>query len=305
MGNMDREYKIGHYPFTKEEPETRIHLEFGRHLSTLLREPLFDYQDRGKMWDLWSEHFTLARSYFEKEEQARINGDPNANLFYHNKEHAVHQAGYDAATISIMNLRRNQIAPFLTPEGISSIIIAAEHHDDGYVYQAPDGANYAARRPIHVNESIRAALDSIDEIGVPPSLSKTRIKELVQVGIHATNFPFSEDNKQERRQLVDGMDTKDKKEAVIVALSVQLADLGGQVARPDYKKRLLDDLRRELNCEEEGKGDEMIGVGEEMSAKCNYFMENFVQTTVGKTARALYGVDNNTFVLEWEKVTRD
>lgn len=295
-----REQVIGSYPFTKEESPTRVHAELGHHLGHLLDFPIFDYLNRGKIFDYVLAHFQIAEAQFEQEETGRKSGKPNANLFYHGKEHAIYQATYDAITTSQAILTYSKVSQYLTPEGVLAIIIASTYHDIGYVYETSEDTNYVLRQPVHVEESIRAAKIFLEKVPIPHDLGPTKLKSLVPVGIHATNFPFSTTNVEERRAMLEKLDPKEKKEALIVALSVQLADLGGQVARTDYLRNLVD-LRQELNCISDGLGYDVLGQDDEMSEKCKAFIENVVKKGVGKTANAFFGTNNHTFSRQWQK----
>lgn len=297
---METEFRIGHYPFSKNEASTMVHAEYGRRLARLLEQPLFAYHDRTKIFDYAINHFQRAESLFDVEQSARKEGKPNANLFYHGREHAVYQTGYDSVTIAIALLDKSKVARYSTPESILAILIAGANHDNGYVDGTPQGSSYAARQPIHVVESIRSALNNFDEITVPTGLSAAKIRKLIPFGIHATNFPFTQANVAERKEMLTNLDPKERKEAIIVALSVQLADLGGQVARHDYLDNLKD-LRKEMNCAKEGLGDRIIGNDDEMGMKCKAFIENVIEKTVGRTANALFGSQNNPFTLDWKK----
>ncbi len=297
---METEFRIGHYPFSKNETSTMVHAEYGRHLARLLQSPMFTYHDRTKIFDYVINHFQRAESLFEVEHLARKEGKPNANLYYHGREYAVYQAGYDSVTIAIALLDKSKVARYSTPEGILAILIAGANHDNGYVDGAPQDSNYAARQPIHVIESIRSALYNFDQIPVPSGLSTAKIRRLIPLGIHATNFPFTQLHTTERKGMLASLDPKERKEAIIVALSVQFADLGGQVARHDYLANLKD-LRKEMNCTEKGLGDRIIGKDDEMGVKCKAFIENIVERGVGRTANAFFGTKDNPFSLEWEK----
>ncbi len=297
---MDREQQIGHYPFEKGEASTKVHAEFGRHLSLLLEDPIFAHLNRDKIFLFTLTHFQKAEELFNQEEAERKRGESNANLFYHGKNHAVHQAAYDAVTVMKVFLKESPSAKYITPEGVVATVISAGHHDNGYVYQMPEGTDYAKRQPVHVEESIRSALDIFEEIPVPSGLNSAKIKRLIPIGIHATNFPFTQEHKSERKKMLIDLDPKDKKEALVVALSVQLADLGGQVARPDYKS-CLRDLRDELNCVNPGSGDEIIGTDDQVGEKCKWFIDNVVVPTVGKTANAFFANESNTFSTAWQK----
>ncbi len=297
---METEFRIGHYPFSKDEAPTMVHAEYGRHLARLLEQPLFAYHNRTKVFDYVITHFQRAESLFDEEQLARKKGEPNANLFYHGREHAVYQAGYDSVTIAIALLDKSKVARYLTPESVLAILIASANHDNGYVDGAPQDSSYAARQPIHVVESIRSALNNFDQISVPNGLNSEKIRKLIPLGIHATNFPFTQVNVAERKEMLASMDPKERKEAIIVALSVQLADLGGQVARHDYLDNLKD-LRREMNCVDEGLGNQIIGEDDEMGMKCKLFIENVIEKTVGRTANAFFGSQDNPFTLDWKK----
>lgn len=91
----------------------------------------------------------------------------------------------------------------------------------------------------------------------------------------------------------------EKKEAIIVGLTVQLADLGGQISRVDYLPILLKQLRAEINCANPGMGTTIIGEDHELAQKCGDFTKAVVLPTVGKTANAFFG-KNNSLTKIWE-----
>ena len=293
--------KLGNYPFADDEKPARVHMEFGRHVQTLLEDPLFAHVDRDELFNYLSAHFVLAESFFLKEDEDRKKGKTNANLFYHHKGHAVYQTSYDTVTTFIALLAQDsQSASYLTVDGITAGIISAADHDSGYVLFAQDDENYAARLPIHVQLGMEASKNILEQIPTPAFLNKRKLKDFVYWGIHSTHFPQREEHIEEARRFSDTLDAKEAKEFDLVRLVVQLGDLGGQVARNDYWENLKN-LKKELNCYKEGLGEELIGTDSEMLPKCKIFIETVVVPTVGKSATELFGTGQNIFSLEWEK----
>ena len=95
---------------------------------------------------------------------------------------------------------------------------------------------------------------------------------------------------------------EDRKEAQIVRLAVQFADLGGQTARVDQNPEGLRRLRDEMNACTPNMGTKIIGKDErEIEEKRKQFLEFVVEKTVGKTGNAFFGTSDHSFAREWHK----
>lgn len=108
------------------------------------------------------------------------------------------------------------------------------------------------------------------------------------------------ERKLEMKQLLDVLPKEERKEGVIVGLSVQLADLGGQTTRVDYFPALVKKLREEMDSANPGVGTAIIGQDHELVEKCRGFTKAVVIPTVGKSANAFFG-KNNTFSKIWRE----
>lgn len=258
--------------------------------------------------EAFSAHLTYAENLFDHEEQARKKGNPEANLFYHGKGHAVYQGTYDAIYVmgEILSRKNTKMSAHLTTEGVIATVWGAMYHDSGYVNSNDKITNYAARTPVHVGVSILTVQEAIDEIGLPDFLNIDKIKRLSIIAIHNTHFPYTFDKAAEMRQKLDCLLPEDRKEAHIVRLSSQLSDLGGQVARVDYYPNLVLDLRKELEGAKSGLGDQVIGTTEaEVAQRGINFINTFVLPrkdimTVGRIANALLGKDN-AYKQAWDR----
>ncbi len=248
------------------------------------------------------QYFDFATALFSKEAISRILGGRYANLYYHNKHHAVYQAGFDGVQVARGIMTRNDfLSKNLTLEGVLAIVLGAIYHDTGYVTAQDHPKNYAALTPVHVEASKKTFQKAVEFLGLPEGIDKGKVIRLGTVGIHNTYFPFTEERKMERQKLLENFKTpEEKKEAMIVALSVQLADLGGQVARVDYFPALLKNLREEMEAANPGSGMQIIGQDYELAKKCRGFLDFVVRPTVGKTANAFLG-KNNTFTQAFER----
>lgn len=299
-----RNIEVEHYPLKiGENPETVDKIVLDQMTKLCFETPLF-YKNRGEMlWYMYA-HYANAILRFSKEEKMRNYGNPNANLFYHNRDHAVYQTGFDATAITRAILRRQDqnpqdgLAKHLSLEGAFSIPVAGVHHDEGYVYEADACESFVHRTPIHIEESKKAAIDAIDRIGLPDGMDIDRVKRLVAIGIHGTSFPYSQPDckgeipSETVKKMINELPIEWRKEAQIVRLSVQFADLAGQTTRVDQFPNGLNNLRKEMNIMETQKGDIIIGKDyDEMEEKWECFLE-FVRKTVGKTGRAFFGPDN-------------
>lgn len=285
--------EIGHYPFTQEQDSLIINRIKGN-LYFFIND-LFPVKGfRKTIYYSLVKHFNYVESLFSEEENLREKGDSRANLFYHNKHHALYQATFDAISVSgAIKARRDQMSKYLSTEGVLSIVLAAMYHDAGYVTAEQSPKNYAALTPVHVEKSKETLVLGIDKIGLPEFLDKEKIKKLAVLGIHNTYFPYTDERKNEFQKLLRGMNSWERKEAMIVGLSVQLADLGGQVARKDYFPERVKDLRQELDSASQGLGTKIIGIDQELAQKCSDFVKTMVFPTAGKTSGAFFGRENS------------
>lgn len=295
--------EVEHYPLRMgEKPEVVDKTVLGEMTKLCFTTPLF-YENRGELlWCLYA-HYANALRKFLPEEHMRKNGKPNANLHYHNADHAVSQTGFDATSVTRAILsRENRFSRHLSLDGAFSIPIAGLHHDDGYVYNANPYESFIDRASIHIRESKRAAIEAIDQIGLPDCLNQDKVKKLVIIGIHGTSFPYNGEKKAEGNELIRSLPWEWRKEAQIVRLAVQFADLGGQTSRVDQYPDGLIRLRQEFDICEPGCGKEKIGeTPDEMGEKWLRFIE-FVEKTVGKTGLAFFGTRDHSFAREWHKI---
>lgn len=299
---MVRTVDVEHYPFTILENEKVIKEGFRHQVDLLAANLPVAPIRRNRIAKFIEVHFNLAESHFAFEEQSRIRGFKFADLFYHRKEHAVFQAGYDAiTTIRALLERGDALSSQLSLEGIIAAPIAAVNHDTGYVVVDRVPKSYSSRASVHVNASQAVVQQSLQRIDAPPFLDVAKISRLAVVGIHSTNFPFDDNRIAESRQMVHNLPKAEWKEAHIVRLAVQLADLGGQVARVDYVD-LLKDLREEINRSNPGMGEKIIGEDYQMAIKCRGFINFCVEKgMVGRTAKAFFGFSDHVFGREWAK----
>lgn len=300
------------YPFEASENRETIESMTRLNMQELLENPLFQNYDRDALLSSFDVNYAFANMLFNEEEELRQNGIKGANLYYHGRAHAVQQVTYDAISITQSILNRSDVfSNHLSAEGALSIIFGSMFHDSGYVSDGPV-ENYAARTPIHVEESIKMYRTIIELNPLPKNVDKDKIIRLGQLGIHATNFPFtrtrSEDKpyipsrQEEADNLMQCLTPEEKKEAQIVRLSVQLADLGGQCARKDYFPVQVLNLRRELEAVCPGSGIKIIGDDNTLAPNREYFLDSFVlhkpnARTVGTTARAFLGEENSQILL--------
>ncbi len=296
-----KELEIGHYPFTAEEDEKIVKIATFQHMHKLLEHTVFENTNTQEAFLLFSQYYKTTKELFGCEENARKQGMAGANLFYHGKEHSIYQATYDAIMVTRAILERNdEFSGHVTPEGAFAIPIGALLHDIGYPLNGPH-ENYAARTPVHVTEGMKGAEEIIEKLGVPKTMNMQRIKELVSLGIHTTNFPFTQEHKEEAREKLETFSPEKRKEAQIVRLAVQFADLGGQTARIDYYPHLVRKLREEMNAAKAGMGNIIIGNEDELDTKCRGFMNFVVKQTVGKTGNAFFGEFSNPYFKAWIK----
>lgn len=294
--------EVEHYPFKLFESEKVVKGAYNHQLDQLVRVLPLTPIRRNRVFKFLESHFLLAESHFSFEEQCRMRGFKNADLFYHRKEHAVYQAGYDSVTILRSLLSRgDNLSNHLSLEGIVAGVLAAPNHDTGYVVVDKVPQSYASLTPIHVEKSMQVVKDAIEKLPPPEFLDADKIASIAAIAIHSTHFPFDKSRASEMRHLIDHLTQEERKEAHIIRLGVQLADLGGQVARIDYVD-LLKDLKEEINRAQPGVGTTIIGEDHEMASKCRGFIDYCVRNgQVGKTANAFFGTRDHTFAREWEK----
>lgn len=299
-----RPIEVEHYPFKIGEDECVIDSVISNQMKELLSNSMFSDHLRAELPKRLYFHYLRARLMFWDEEIPRSKGFPNANLYYHGKEHAVFQTTYDAATVMRALLsREDRLSSHLTQEGVVATIIAAMYHDTGFVYQKQPLANFARMSPVHVEESKRAAVESLEALRLSSELDMEKLKKLVVIGIHGTYFPYDEEAADEGRKLINNLPPKDRKEAQIVKLAVQFADLGGQTARIDHYPEGVRNLRLELNHIRFGLGTRIMGEDHELEQKRQEFIEFVVKKTVGKTGNAFFGTNDHSFSREWHKTS--
>lgn len=290
------------YPFMATEQPEVIKVATAQKFKELLNQLGLTREEQKQIFYPLASYYVNAENLFQIEEDAREKGVYGANLYYHEKNHAIYQTTYDAIAITLAILhRQDALAKHLSKEGVLSCVIAAINHDIGYVTDKFDGINYANRTPIHVQESMEYAANLIGSSTLPEFLDKQKIRRLTRIGIHATHFPFWPERKAQQKNLIQALPKEERKEARIIALTVQLADLGGQIARPDYMPTLVKKLREEMNGANPGLGTTVIGEDHQLLEKLEGFAKLFVQPTVGKTANALYKIRNNPFAQGWQK----
>lgn len=226
-----------------------------------------------------------------------------ADATYHDVIHGVYQTPFNTASNIIAISQRGEndrLAALLTTESVTAMLIAAPYHDTGYV-NGPEGESHARRRPIHVRESMREATESLDLITPPTFLDHSKVKAFVPFAIHRTNFPFDKDRKLEMMDMLKTMPKKDRPVAMLAAVVLQLADLGGQAACEDYFSRWLHLLRDEFNAEKENLGTEIVGTDNEMLGKYDWFLNNILDPTMGKIAYALFRTYQSSYRKNWLK----
>ena len=296
-----KEFEITTYPFTDNEKENTVRSDIHRSAQLLFENSLFDNHDKSELLANFSSYFKRAELLFQHEEVARKNGEAKANLYYHNKHHAVYQTTHDAIVLTRAILARNDaFSSHLSAEGAYAIVLGAMYHDTGYVTD-PTTNNYAGRTPVHVDDSMWSLWWSINKLDLPDSLDYNKVKELGMLGIHATHFPHTEQRTLEAKSMLNELAPESRKEAQIVRLVVQFADLGGQTARIDYFPHLVRKLRDEMNASTENSGTNIIGTDEELDVKCRGFINFVVKETVGKSGNALLGEFAHPYFKAWIK----
>ena len=290
---------VNHYPFRLGEDRNIIRQAVFAQIEGLFDLFSLERLQIVELLDCIKAYFSRAEGMFKFEEEARGRGEEFATLYYHLVDHAVYQITFDAAATSIAILARGDVlSSHLTIEGAVASLVGSMFHDTGYV-SFPNSKNYAALLPVHVDKSVENVSKAVKEIGLPPFLNENRVKTMAALGVHNTYFPFTDDHKKYRARYTKYMSGEQRKEAYVVALTTQFADLGGQIARVDYFPNLLMDLRREFNAISYGFGTEIIGEDLEMAAKSCAFIHNMVLPTVGRTGNAFFGTTNHNYAQAW------
>lgn len=294
--------EVEHYPFRLNETASVIDQAIIGQMRKLVGNTIFSGNRNETLWYLLN-HYRNTSEMFFFENEMRENGFKNANLYYHGSDH-FYQTTFDGLTISQALLsREDKFSSHMTPEGVFSIPFSCIYHDTGFVYQT-DGSeeNFAAKNPVHVERSKYAAVDAIKIIGLPTSLNTEKVTKLTTIGIHRTYFPYNEKRQDEERRLIGKLPPEWRKEAHIVGLAVQFADLGGQTARVDQNPEGLRRLREEMNACTPDMGTKIIGKDEhEMEEKRKQFLNFVIERTVGRTGNAFFGTREHSYAREWYK----
>lgn len=296
--------EVGHYPFRMDESESVVENAVYEQMRMLVNEPIFELRDREKIFQWLQKHFLRARFMFLNEEELRKKGDTQGDLYYHGKEHSVFQTTYDGIEVfrAILS-RRDRLSSHLTCEGVLGGVHSDMYHDTGFVDEPYNGYSYAKNCDIHVGESIKVAVKSLDMWEIPEKLDKKRLKNFTAIGIQGTYFPYGEKEAAKGRELFNRLHPRDRKEAQIVRLAVQFADLGGQTARIDQFPEGVKNLRLELNHIRHGLGTQVIGEDHELEQKREDFINFVIEKTVGKTGNAFFGTRDHSFSREWHKTS--
>ncbi len=296
-----RNYEVAHYPYKLDTSPAVVRPAIGLQFRMLLgRLPIPEAQKR-QVFCTFTSHFIEAEKPFIAERNRREKGDPAANLFYHNLNHT-YQAGFDALAIGNSLLQRKDLlTENLTAEGMIALGVAGLFHDIGYISFNPDSDSFASHTKDHVDASIRKATEFVTEIKYGGILDNRKIVEMIRQGIHNTHFPFTPEKTEERKLMVAELPKDWRKEAMIVRLATQLADLGGQTIRKDQYPTGTQALREELEAACPGLGFKIIGSDEDLIKNAQKFTTHMVLPTAGKTAQAFFG-KTNTYTNEWEKL---
>lgn len=302
MINEIEPVEVQHYPLTGSACEVAVRSLIFNNLAGLLGELPMNYKLHcSTLRSVWR-HFQTVERLYDLEARCREFGAPWANLYYHNKSHGLYQTTYDAISITRAILSRDDaLSGHLTQEGAISIVLAAIYHDAGYVYGVNIPENFAARTPIHVEVGMESLEQSVNADTLPRYFDHKKIAELAKLGILSTKFPFTEDVKNTIRGKLDGMSPELRKEAQIVRLATQFADLGGQIARVDYFPAQVKNLREELNGANSGLGDLIVGQGSELAGKCRGFIEKMAYPLLEKTGLAFFRTREHSFKTAWDR----
>ncbi len=295
-----KSYEVGHYPYKLDEDLTKVRRALGLQYRMLLsRLPIPEKQLNQTFYTLTSLVIAAERP-FVKERNDRAKGEKQATLFYHNINHT-YQTGFDATCIANTLIRRqDHLAENLSAEGLLALSVAGLFHDVGYISANPNSENFATHTPVHVDASIKTATELVQLIPFPRSLNNDQIVEYIRQGIHNTHFPFSNEKESERRAMILELPQSWRKEAMIIRLATQLADLGGQTIRVDQLPEGTRLLRDELEAANPGLGFKIIGTDQNLLENAKRFTQKMVLPTVGKTANAFFG-KNNTYQKIWDK----
>ncbi len=259
----------------------------------------------------------LVDSRFTPVEKAAKGGEFQANIPYHSRPH-FWQTAYDSINTASVLFKSGLVPPHLALDLPQNGL----GHDLGYI--GPLGIRfptYADRVTVHVEASMAKLILWRKEFGFP-SFQTDEEKEMsiwgTVLATHATHFRDPATMARllgSRSRIIEifadkfaGVMTRKYllSAAQWIIDAAQFADLGGQVARPDYDE-LLPDLRREMNEAtpkgEPLKGDTKIGITpEEMKHKGSEFVKSFILNgRPNETARALFG-DNNAYEQAWKKL---
>jgi len=296
-----RNFEVAHYPYKLDESPSIVRPAIVLQFRLLLSELPIPEAQKKQVFCTFTSQFIEAEKPFILERNRREKGDPKANLFYHNLNHT-YQAGFDAMAIGNTLLRRkDHLAENLTSEGMIGLAIAGLYHDIGYISFNPDSESFASHTKDHVDASIKKASEFVTEIGYKGVLDNTKIVEMIRQGIHNTHFPFTETREDERRLMITELPKDWRKEAMIVRLATQIADLGGQVIRKDQYPDGTKALRQELEATSPGLGFNIIGTDEELIENAKRFTIKMVIPSIGKSTNAFFG-QNSIYDREWNKL---
>lgn len=303
------------YPYKLDENITIVRRAFGTQYRNLLNELPFNEKRKIGLFRILSWHFLeMERLGLAEIKERRLN-PKKVNLFYHNLNH-FYQTGFDCAAIATSILKqKSPLSSHLSPEGALAVAIAGIKHDIGMITGSPiletvqkhgiafnntyTYPSLAHHTPIHVDASMEHTRTTLSTVPFPTFLNNQKVIELAVQGIHNTHFPWTPERTKERQLMLSETTPEQWKEAMIVRLVVQLADLGGQSARIDQFPKGLIALRDEMNSAQPGLGTTIIGKDAELLEKNKAFYLYVIKPSVGKTANAFFG-KNNTYNKRWE-----
>ncbi len=304
---IDRRQNSVHYKYKLDEDPGTIRRAFDTQYKQLTNSLAVPEKSKPLVLATLKDHYTHVENLGLQEQQARKCGDKRANLYYHDLNH-FWQAGFDGLSIArAIKVSNRPLATHLSPEGGIAIAIATWFHDIGEITASPvmefaeieeqyftdeKFDSLAKHKPIHVYASMDYAQRILRDIPFPKPLDNAKIIELVTQGIHNTLFPWTEEKSQERRAMLTFATPKLWKEAMIVRLAVQLADLGGQSIRVDQIPEGIKRLRAEENEIKPGSGVKNLGTDKQIRNKAIWFTEHMLIPTVGVNANALLGREN-------------